>query len=81
MSTFDRIKLVIGAAFLGAVFGELVGSLIGYQQVVSQIQQCYTHDVIDRTFEHWTTAIAAFAGLIYVVNDWFRSKVDPDYMK
>lgn len=71
---FDHFRLVMVCVFFFAMAGSAFGPLLGYQTVISQKQECYTHTEYDNRFEYFCAGVGLIVGLGFVLDEIRKKK-------
>lgn len=75
---FDHFRTVFAFAFFFAMIGSVVGPYFGYQQLLSQKQECYIRSEYDNRFEYASAGIGILVGLAIVYREIRRKKETTD---
>jgi hypothetical protein len=70
----DHFKTVFAVTFFFAILGAALGPLFGFQQIISQKQECYTHTEYDNTFSYGCAGLGLALGLVLVYQEVRRNK-------
>ena len=70
----DHFKTVFAVTFLFAILGSVIGPIFGFQQIVSQKQECYTRTEYDNSFSYGSAGLGLALGLVLVYQETRRKK-------